>query len=41
MVAGGRSRIGEVLLIPTPTGPVPATVTDPIFLDREGKRLDA
>ena len=41
MVSAGRSRIGEMLLIPTPTGPVPATVTDPIFLDREGKRLDA
>ena len=41
MLSAGRSRHGETLLIPTPSGPVPATVTDPIFFDREGKRLDA
>ena len=35
----GRSRLGETLHVPMPAGPVPVTVADPVFLDKEGTRL--
>ncbi|MBV8428008.1 MAG: sarcosine oxidase subunit alpha family protein [Hyphomicrobiales bacterium] len=41
MVAGGRRRMGETLYVPMPEGSIKAVVTNPVFLDPEGKRLDA
>jgi sarcosine oxidase subunit alpha len=41
MVAGGRRRMGETLYVPMPQSVINAVVTSPIFLDPEGKRLDA
>jgi sarcosine oxidase subunit alpha len=40
MVAGGRRRMGNKLYVPMAEGVIAATVTKPIFLDPEGKRLD-
>ncbi len=40
LVAAGRSRHGETLYVPMPTGAVAVTVVEPVFLDREGSRLD-
>jgi sarcosine oxidase subunit alpha len=40
MVAGGRRRMGDKLYVPMAEGVIAATVTSPIFLDPEGKRLD-
>ena len=39
LVANGRSRIGESLLVPADRGSVAVTVTDPVFLDKQGERL--
>jgi sarcosine oxidase, subunit alpha len=39
LVAAGRSRIGARLNVPMPGGPVPVTVTAPIFYDKPGARL--
>ena len=41
MLAGGRARIGEVLLVPDPGGDVHVRVTNPVFVDPEGVRLVA
>ncbi|SEC11861.1 sarcosine oxidase subunit alpha [Rhizobiales bacterium GAS188] len=41
MVAGGRKRMGETLYVPMPEGVIEVKVVNPIFLDPEGKRLDA
>jgi sarcosine oxidase subunit alpha len=41
LVAAGRSRIGAGLHVTTMDGSVPARVVEPIFYDKEGKRLDA
>jgi sarcosine oxidase subunit alpha len=41
LVADGRNRMGETLHVPMPGGAVPVTLVDPVFLDREGVRLDA
>ncbi|MBV9590503.1 MAG: sarcosine oxidase subunit alpha, partial [Hyphomicrobiales bacterium] len=41
MVAGGRRRMGETLFVPMPQGVIKVVVTNPVFLDPEGKRLDA
>ena len=41
MVASGRSRMGRMLHVPMPGGPVPVQVVSPIFLDSEGRRLNA
>jgi sarcosine oxidase, subunit alpha len=41
MIAGGRRRLGETLYVPMPEGAIKVVVTSPIFLDPEGKRLDA
>ena len=40
MVAGGRGRIGQTLHVPMGSRSLPVTLTDPIFLDREGIRLE-
>jgi sarcosine oxidase subunit alpha len=37
----GRARLGEVVFIPMPDRAIAATVVDPVFIDKEGKRLDA
>jgi sarcosine oxidase subunit alpha len=41
MVEGGRARLGETLAVPMPSGSIAVTVVDPVFYDKEGKRLDA
>ena len=41
LVAGGRARMGARLQVPMPGGSIGVTVTDPVFFDKEGKRLDA
>jgi sarcosine oxidase subunit alpha len=41
LVAGGRSRHGETLFATTSGGTAPVKLVEPIFYDREGKRLDA
>jgi sarcosine oxidase subunit alpha len=41
LVAGGQSRIGETLHVPTSTGGIAVKVTKPLFYDPEGARLDA
>jgi sarcosine oxidase, subunit alpha len=40
LVSGGRARMGETLYVPMPTGPVAVTVTEPLFYDKKGERLD-
>lgn len=40
LVQGGRARIGTRLSIPMPGECITAEVVEPIFYDREGKRLD-
>jgi sarcosine oxidase subunit alpha len=40
LVAAGRSRIDATTYVATMQGTVPARIVEPIFYDREGKRLD-
>ena len=40
LVAGGRERIGAGLFVTTMVGTVAARVVEPVFYDKEGKRLD-
>jgi sarcosine oxidase subunit alpha len=40
MIGGGRARHEQVLHVPMPGGAIAVTVTDPVFFDPEGKRLD-
>ena len=40
VVAAGRSRIGETLYVPMPSGDIAVKVTDPVFYDKEGARLN-
>ncbi|WP_156680741.1 2Fe-2S iron-sulfur cluster-binding protein [Sphingomonas profundi] len=40
VVAGGRARMGETLFVPMPGTTHRVTVTDMLFYDREGARLD-
>ncbi|MBS0254903.1 MAG: (2Fe-2S)-binding protein [Proteobacteria bacterium] len=40
LVADGRARVGQKLHIPMPGRVITATVTDTLFYDREGSRLD-
>jgi sarcosine oxidase, subunit alpha len=40
LVAGGRARMGSTLEVPMPAASISVSVTDPIFFDKEGKRLD-
>jgi sarcosine oxidase subunit alpha len=41
LVAGGRSRIGLQLSVPAPGGAIPVMVTDPVFVDKAGDRLNS
>ena len=41
LLADGRARTGETLLVPMPAGPIPVRVSNTVFLDPEGVRLDA
>jgi sarcosine oxidase subunit alpha len=40
LVEGGRSRMGDVLYVPMPSGAVRVTCEPPVFYDPEGVRLD-
>ncbi|MCP8937136.1 sarcosine oxidase subunit alpha family protein [Alsobacter sp. SYSU M60028] len=40
LVAGGRARKGQTLYVPMANGAIAVTVTDPIFFDPKGERLD-
>jgi sarcosine oxidase subunit alpha len=41
MVKDGRTRIGQRLFIPMIDRTIAVTVTDPVFLDKDGERLRA
>jgi sarcosine oxidase, subunit alpha len=41
LVAGGRARLGQRVHVTTMDGTQPAQIVEPIFYDKEGKRLDA
>jgi sarcosine oxidase subunit alpha len=41
LVAGGRARIGATIYATTMEAAAPARIVEPIFYDREGRRLDA
>ena len=41
VVKGGRARIGEKLSVPMPDKVIEVEVTDPVFYDPKGERLDA
>jgi sarcosine oxidase subunit alpha len=41
MVASGRKRVGEQLYAPMVLGSIPVTVTDSVFYDKQGARLNA
>jgi len=41
LVKGGRARLGQTLFATTREGTAPVKLVEPIFYDREGKRLDA
>ncbi len=40
LVAGGRARMGQRLFVPMPTRMIEVEVVDPVFLDKEGTRLN-
>lgn len=39
LVAAGRSRLGERLYVPTPSGAIAVTVVAPVFYDRKGELI--
>ena len=41
IVEGGRARMGETLHVPMPDGAIAVTVTDPVFYDKDGGRVNA
>ena len=41
MIAGGHERTGETLHVPMPGKTITATVSDMVFYDKQGERLDA
>ncbi|MCA3184200.1 MAG: sarcosine oxidase subunit alpha family protein [Cupriavidus sp.] len=41
LVSGGRARMGETLYVPMPGGAIAVRVTEPVFFDPKGERLDA
>ena len=41
LVESGRTRTGETLHVPMPGEAIAVTVTEPIFFDKEGGRLEA
>ena len=40
VVAGGRSRMGETLYVPMPDRTIEVEVTDTVFFDKQGERLN-
>lgn len=40
LVNGGRDRVGETVYAPSREQAIPATVTEPVFYDKEGARRD-
>ena len=40
VVSAGRSRLGQTLYVPTPRGESAVTVTQPVFYDQKGERLN-
>ena len=40
MIQGGRGRKGETLYAPMPDKTIEVTVTDPVFFDPDGERLN-
>jgi len=40
LVSGGRTRLGQEVYVPTPTGEHAATICNPVFYDPKGTRLD-
>ena len=40
VVERGRSRLGETLYVPMPGGAIPVQLTQPVFYDPKGERLD-
>ena len=41
VVKGGKNMLGQKLIIPMENKNINVTVADPVFLDKEGKRLNA
>ncbi|MGV8853903.1 MAG: sarcosine oxidase subunit alpha family protein [Devosia sp.] len=41
LVAGGKQRTGETLYVPMPSGGIAVAVTEHIFFDKEGSRINA
>jgi sarcosine oxidase subunit alpha len=41
VVRGGKNMMGKELFIPMEGRKINVTVTDPVFLDKENKRLNA
>ena len=41
VVKGGKNMIGQKLIFPMENKQINVTVTDPVFLDKENKRLNA
>ena len=41
VVKGGKNMMGQKLIIPMEKKQINVTVTDPVFLDKENKRLNA
>jgi sarcosine oxidase subunit alpha len=39
MLSGGRSRTGQTLYVPMPDRTIAVRVTDPVFYDKQGRRL--
>ena len=40
MIRGGRNRMGQTLYAPMPDNNIEVTVTEPVFFDPEGERLN-
>jgi sarcosine oxidase subunit alpha len=40
LVSGGRERKGSRLFVPMPNGAIEVEVVDPVFVDKEGTRLN-
>ena len=41
VIKGGKNMMGQKLIIPMENKQINVTVTDPVFLDKENKRLNA
>ncbi len=41
MIAGGRARLGQTLVVPMPGGDVAVEVVSPVFYDPKGERINA